>query len=271
MRKYTKDKSYKEERSVVEHQAIMPVSEEPVEEYEEAGGRDATSKYQKSEGYLDPKIFVVIFIGATKRESDYFKILTGRDSKKLFPKIKIQNWEYSYNPKKIFEEYVLPKYEEYKSSMSEDYPDSFYFVVDVDDFRKQLLEIKPQCEVINMNLIISNPCFEVWLYYSERGDKFDSFSYPITNNPQLSQNVKYWLGNESGIKGGVNPIKAIFNIKRNIENARKNYGVDFDGIPSLFSTNMFVLAEEILPYIEGGLERAKAINEGKKIKHINNK
>lgn len=36
--------------------------------------------------------------------------------------------------------------------------------------------------------------------------------------------------------GGVNPFKAVFDIKRNIEVARAHYGEDEKGIPVLFAT-----------------------------------
>lgn len=260
MRKYIKGESYREERNFEEQKNIL--FDEVVGLDDEVRGR-ISSKYQKSEGYINPKVFVVIFMGGTDREPNYFKIITGPKTKHLFSNIKLESFPSNYNPKKIFIDYAILKIEKYVSSMSEDYPDSFYFIVDVDQFRDELIEIKPQCEEKNLNLIISNPCFEVWLYYSERSDKFEAFTYPTENNSQLSQNVKFWLGNESGINGGVKTTKAIFNIKQNIENARNNYDVDEDGIPSLFSTNMFELAEEILPYIEEDLERIKKLNAEK--------
>lgn len=267
MRKYTKDKSHKEDRSVVVHKKDWFNDEESFD----VGNIGISSKYQKSEGYIEPKVFVVIFMGGTDREPNYFKIITGPKTKHLFSNIKVESFPSNYNPKKIFEEYAVLRVENYVSSMSKEHPDSFYFIVDVDDFRGELLEIKPKCEKIDLNLIISNPCFEVWLYYSERSDKFESFPYPTEDNPQLSQNVKFWLGNESGIKGGIKTTKAIFNIRRNIENARNNYDIDNDGIPSLFSTNMFELAEEILPYIEDDLKNAKALSDEKKSTYLGNK
>ncbi len=65
------------------------------------------------------------------------------------------------------------------------------------------------------------------------------------------------------IPGGVKPQKAILNIYINIENAKKNYNEDGDGIPVLFSTNMFLLAEELLPLIEP--ELTNMIEENKRI------
>ena len=59
------------------------------------------------------------------------------------------------------------------------------------------------------------------------------------------------------IPGGVNPAKAVFDIKANIVNARKNFGEDEKGIPVQFATNMFVLAEDVLSYVEEEIEAWK--------------
>ncbi|MDR1224627.1 MAG: RloB family protein [Tannerella sp.] len=56
----------------------------------------------------------------------------------------------------------------------------------------------------------------------------------------------------------INPAKAILNIEQNIENAKKHYKEDENGIPALFSTNMFLLAEDFFPLIESELKRMNA-------------
>lgn len=61
--------------------------------------------------------------------------------------------------------------------------------------------------------------------------------------------------------GGVNPTKAIYDIETNIRNARATYVADANGIPTLFSTNMFELAERIQPLLKDGLEALKKIAE----------
>lgn len=66
----------------------------------------------------------------------------------------------------------------------------------------------------------------------------------------------------SAIRGGVKTTRAILNIYQNIENARKAFKVDNNGIPVLFSTNMFELAENLLPLIEP--ELTNMINENRR-------
>lgn len=54
--------------------------------------------------------------------------------------------------------------------------------------------------------------------------------------------------------GGINPIKALYDIETSIRNARATYVEDANGIPALFSTNMYVLAEHIQPLLKEGLD-----------------
>ena len=58
----------------------------------------------------------------------------------------------------------------------------------------------------------------------------------------------------------------IFNIEQNIANAKKNY-VEEDGSPTLFSTQMFHLAEQMLPFVNDGLEQLKSKIERRRIEH----
>ena len=128
-------------------------------------------------------------------------------------------------------------------------------MTDVDHFYNVILRCRSDYDREDVKLIVSNPCFKVWLYYSKRDDKFDGFVMP--NDPlKLSQEVKRFLNKQ--IPGGCNPKKAVFDIKVNIANAKKNYSEDGSGIPAMFTTSMFRLAEDVLPYIEDEIEKELA-------------
>ena len=111
-----------------------------------------------------------------------------------------------------------------------------------------------ECVSHDIELIISNPCFEIWLYYTEKDDKCVGFKIP-DKKEKISSSLKTWVNKQ--IKGGVKPKRAILNIEQNIENAKKNYLVNDDGIPLLFSTQMFILAEQLLPYVKEGNNKIK--------------
>ena len=68
----------------------------------------------------------------------------------------------------------------------------------------------------------------------------------------------------SSVKGGLNTGKCIFDIKQNIHNAEANYQCDECGFPTLFSTNMFLMAKQVLPYIESGLDAIRRFMEEKR-------
>ena len=135
----------------------------------------------------------------------------------------------------------------YYASSQEDAPDHFFIISDIDHFYNDLVKIQPLCSKEHINLIMSNPCFEIWLYYGKEKEPPNDFVAP-TEQLKISQAFKTYLGTK--VKGGVNPKKALYDIKSAIDHAKKHYEKDDKGIPKLFSTNMFVLASELLPLID---------------------
>lgn len=212
--------------------------------------------YRKPSKEILPKSFFVIISGGEVRKKKYFKIISNQD---IFQRIKI---EFIADPDKLSPkgmfEIALIKKEHYLSSMdtNTEKPDKIFLVSDVDHFMPELLEIKTKCTLEHLHLIISNPCFEVWLYYAHRSD---IPNFPIPEKKEtISQKFKTWL--PTAIKSGINPTTSVFNILENIKNAKANYKEDTTGIPELFSTNMFVLAEELFPLIEPELNRLSEEN-----------
>jgi len=214
--------------------------------------------YQKTDIEEMPKAFFIIISGGEVREKDYFKMISVQDK---FKRIKL---EFIADPLKLSPDgmFELAEYKKarYTTSMNGDAePDKIYLISDVDHFMNELLRIKPKCESEGFNLIISNSCFEVWLYYAYH-DIIPNFPLPI-DPLKISSKFKGWL--PSVIRGGIKPKKAILSIYPNIENAKKNYNEDENGIPMLFSTNMYLLAEALLLLIEP--ELTNIIEENKRI------
>lgn len=204
------------------------------------------TQYSKAEGILKPEVFVVVFSNGEVREENYFKWM-----KRNCAKLRLEFFSNPISPDDLFED-VKKKKMEYESTANKETPDKYYTITDMDHFRSVIVRSKPEYEKEGIQLIISNPCFEVWLYYSKRSDKFEGFVMP-RDQLKISQEVKLFLNNK--ISGGCNPKKAVFDIQQNIVHARTNYEEDDQGIPSLFATNMFLLAEDILPYIKEELEK----------------
>lgn len=211
--------------------------------------------FQKPSKEIQAKAFFVIISGGEVREKDYFRIVSQQDK---FNRIKIEFIADSnrLSPKGMFE-IALYKKEHFISSQdtNNDMPDKIFLISDVDEYMPELLDIKPECITNNLHLIISNSCIEVWLYYAYCSE-IPNFKIP-ERIETISWEFKRWV--PKVIKGGINPVKAVFNIHQNIFNAKRNYNEDKNGIPTLFSSNMFELSEELLPLIE--TELLKLIEE----------
>lgn len=229
----------------------------PVRETDKININNIPSEYQKVDSFEQPKWFVVIFLGGEKTERDYFNLIENNESS--FPNIKIKfhpedkfdskTDDIKINPR-IFN-FAINKTKEYKEGASTLSPDKYFLITDVDHFKEAIIFYRNSCEQENINLIISNPCFEVWLYYSAHSDRFEKFNIPKKG---LSNAVKKFV--YPSVDGGLNCKKAILNIKQNIENSKKNYEEE-NYFPTIFSTQMFRLAEEMLPFIKNELELLK--------------
>ena len=217
--------------------------------------KNAGKNYQKAEGILSPKTFFVIVSGGEKTERKYFQIISNKDN---FGRIKI---EFIADPKQLnpdgLLETAISKQERYKTSQ-EDTPDKIFIVSDVDHFYNDLVRIKPKCEKADISLIINNSCFEIWLYYGKFNNKPVDFVIPA-DYLKISRYFKTYLNRK--VKGGVNPMYAIFDILVATQNAKNNYEKDANSIPKLFSTNMFLLAEDILPLIDIELKKLICKND----------
>jgi hypothetical protein len=213
--------------------------------------------YKKGYGVKSPKTFFVIISGGEVREKNYFKIISNQDK---FRRIKIS---FVADPDQLHPDGLLQKAEEeqkrYKTSQGDE-PDNIFIVSDVDHFINDLLRIKPKCENANISLIISNSCFEVWLYYGKFNQKPEDFIIP-KNSLKISQEFKTYLNDK--FKGGIDPRYAIFDIETAIANSKINYEADNNGIPNLFSTNMFRLAEQLLPFIKDELSKIASLKNHK--------
>lgn len=225
--------------------------------------KDAGKNYRKEEGFLSPLTFIVIISGGEKRERDYFKFILDKDR---FKRIKL---EFIADPKLLNPDGLLEiaKYKQghYKASQEND-PDKIYILSDVDHFYNELLKIKSECIEFGIQLIISNPCFEIWLYYGKFADKPKDFDIP-ENHLQRSAHFKKYLGDK--VAGGVDPRLAILDIDTARKNAQNNYQEDENGIPKLYSTNMYILAESIISFIEEELSVLKKQRDQKALSYKN--
>lgn len=216
---------------------------------------EVAASYQKGEGVLIPKAFIVIVTGG-EREVDYFKRVSAIEKLKVASFVE-PNFDKDDEPR-IFK-FAIDKVEDYKASSSPDNPDSYYLITDVDHFGRHIVAHHKECEDAGIRVIVSNPCFEVWLYYGYHSDKFVDFVKPDELG-KLSSALKTYVN--TSVEGGLNVRNAIFKISESIENSELNYSCDENQMPELYSTDMFILGKDILPFIEEELKaQEKRIEE----------
>lgn len=223
--------------------------------------------YYKPEGSIEQSFFIVIS-GGDKRERQYFQIFEGEEIRSIrkFPRINIEFVSEDGQgllPKQMLEKAMIVK----ASKRTSIETDKYYLITDVDNFRDDLLEIIPLCKKEKLELIISNYCFEIWLYYGRFEARPMTYIEP-EDKSKCSQVLKKYVHKESG-GGGIDSRTAIFDIEKAIINSANNYEEDEHGIPAIFSTNMHKLAKEIHTLIGEDLKKYIAAETKKKEEYKN--
>ena len=202
--------------------------------------------YRKEQPTVEVYRFFIIS-GGEKREVDYFRFLTKMEwnfrldrvslhiiSKKgqgLMPD-KMVALGNQFRANKLFE---TP---DYAYQLTED--DVIYMISDVDEFYdtlKDAVKREPR-----FRWIISNPCFEIWLFYHKTDDVKLLGGCDALSPDKRSQ----WMKQKLNSLGQVQSGKAFTQMRSAIENSKRHCSVDANGIPKLFSTQMHVLANLLL-------------------------
>lgn len=124
--------------------------------------------------------------------------------------------------------------------------DKVFLLSDVDEFYEQLLEIRGRHgEGHSGQWIISNPCFEIWLYYCFCNNaEEDLASIKPLAAKQRSQELKR-LGH-TVVAGGLSSIKAFEHMQEGIAHSIGHYAEDDKAIPVLFATQMHTMAQFLI-------------------------
>ncbi|WP_057936324.1 RloB family protein [Algoriphagus resistens] len=192
----------------------------------------------------DYKLFAIACEGG-KREPEYFKTL-----EYLSRKIKVDIIE-----EKVTDEELIPKlgtksapkwvlqrvvtYIEQEGLIDED---QLWIVMDVDRWKKeQLREIAMYCDQHpNWHIVLSNPCFEVWLYFHKKGNIKDSGSMSCNDFKNEISKLE---------KGGYHPFKFISSLSDAIKNAKAADSDIKHFIPNEKETKIYQLGESILKVV----------------------
>lgn len=148
--------------------------------------------------------------------------------------------------------------------------DTIWFVVDTDEWEEQgkIGVLRQFCQQRNNVLkqelktkyderkpydawlvAQSNPCFEIWEYYHIYDEK--------PNPEEVEKHASFKEFVNSAITGGFDPNSMPVEIVKAITNAKANYAIDDDGHLLLYVTEVYRLAEEMLPFVKRDINRLR--------------
>lgn len=123
--------------------------------------------------------------------------------------------------------------------------DTVYMFTDVDHYKDELKEILVSRKSAAPIWIISNPNFEIWLYYCYRNNPYEELKAVIEEKESLRSSKLKTLNGTFNNGGGLDTRKAFERLEDGIVHSKKHYQ-EMDGIPNLLSTQMHVFAEDVL-------------------------
>lgn len=253
--RYTKSDSTK---------AIAPVKvgKEGLEEPSAIGGMGAIeNNYSKGEPQLDTKIIFIIS-GGSEREKNYFKPLK---TDHRIRRVKVAFRSKKGQGLKPYELLAMAtEVTKCRTFITEDNAtyhfengDLIYLIQDVDEFGPELQQhLNSEYDRSSISWIISNPSFEIWLFYHYHHDP----SILIDGKEMSEHDKSNWLKEylHKIIPGGIKPAQAFHRADIAIRNSRMNY-TENDGLPSTYSTQMHILAENIIKAL--GKDEYNAMNK----------
>ena len=220
--------------------------------------------YEKQTPTRDARKIYIICEGKST-EPDYFAFFQGLSSNL---EIVIIPPEEGSDPLKLMD-LVNRKFFDADGKYSIDYQahDTLWFVVDTDTWEVEgkISRLREFCSNLNSedgevwkkysevkpysvcNVTQSNPSFEIWLFYHFFAIK------PVNSEVESYSTFKEYVNRV--ISGGFNFQKDQVKLKDAIVNSKANYDFTLVGTPELFSTEVYKLAEEILPFVRRPLER----------------
>lgn len=211
---------------------------------------DAPSGYSKRDGVLSYGIICVIS-GGTKRERTF---LTEIEKKKTFRNLDVifvssPNDKGGLTPKMMLAEFEQICNDGVIKAHGRDIEiedvDSFYMLTDVDHYENELKGILMNNKEKYPIWIISNPDFEIWLYYCYRNNPFTELADVVCAKPEVRSSLLKTINGTFNNNGGLDTRKAFEHLKDGIAHSKEHYR-EVDSIPTLLSTQMHVFAEDVL-------------------------
>lgn len=207
--------------------------------------------YSKTEGELSSGIICVISGGTTReraflnelerkhsfRTLEVIFLSSGKSEGGLTPRMMLKKYESICKQEQL----ILPGRTVKLESI-----DRVYMFTDVDHYESELKEILGgNISQSQPRWIISNPDFEIWIYYCFRDNPHEELSAICDAKPSSRSLLMKTLNGRFNNGGGLDPRKAFEHLEDGIRNSRRHYS-EHEGFPALLSTQMHVFAEDIL-------------------------
>ena len=208
-----------------------------------------SSAYQKPEGILSTSL-VFVLSGGEKRERDFLReLIKQRELHSLrvvFMSEKGQGLQ-QYQMQAKWERIQLTGEIKIGSQLFHlDAMDMVFLLSDVDEFYDQLVKIFKGNQTENQRRwIVSNPCFEIWLYYCY-SDSPEKDLECLKTEPVTTRSKKMKVLGNTLVSGGLNPCLAFENMLDGIEHSIAFYAKDDNGIPVLYATQMHEMAQYLV-------------------------
>ena len=202
------------------------------------------SAYQKDDASVSSSILFVLS-GGEEREKKYFKPVTKTKSIIVAFKSKANQGLNPGQLNAIIDDILKTKrFETETQSYDFQEDDKLFVLQDLDEFEQDIRKVL-LVKSHQVQWLISNPCFEIWLYYHYKEDAPQSILVEMERmtTDQRSKWLKAKLNDI--IKGGADPTKALEYVQEAIVRSRKYYS-EKDGVPLLFATQMDQLGEHII-------------------------
>lgn len=187
-------------------------------------------KYDKIEAWRSAKLFLIVCEGE-KRERQYFDFFDGLDPRLTVIAIPSEGGRSAPNHLQINAEKAVAE----KVNDGGEY--ELWLVLDIDTWDANTLhDIHKMCKNRAWFVAVSNPCFEVWLYYHFKKNK------PDLVKPNLCKSWKRLLPEIES--GGFDIDYHPTLIRQANENAKRNYTSE-GYIPDIGTTQLYELGEKI--------------------------
>ena len=210
---------------------------------------NASQNYQKGDSFREPSLIFIIS-GGVKREKDFLKELIIGKKSSLLKALFLSKKGQGLLPDKMQEQWQKIRKEGKFIIDDQTYYlekiDEVFLLTDVDIFYDQLQDILSSKAMDDSGRwIISNPCFEIWLYYCYKNDPNNDLNCITSLSPNQRSKILKQRCNEV-VKGGLNGIRAFGYMNNGIKNSKEHYAADNNGIPVLFATQMHEMAQCII-------------------------